>query len=293
MTLIDQLFTIMAPVLVCAGLGWLWAKRGGQFDVTQMTTLISNIGAPCLVFSTLSTLTIGTDAAGRMVVGTLILIAATGLVSAVLLRLVGLSLRAFLPAMTFPNTGNMGLPLSLLAFGELGLGLAVAVFCVYTVCHFTGGIAISSGSASLRTLARMPLLYAVPPALLFMLSDIEPPQWIAVTTEILGGLTIPLMLIALGVSLARLKVQSLPRSLALAALRLGGGFVIGLAVAWGLDLDGAARGVLIMQSTMPSAVFNYLFATQFHTEPENVAGVVVASTLMSFVALPFVLWFVL
>lgn len=293
MAVIEHLFTIVAPVVICAAIGWFWASRGGRFDVSQVTTLITSIGVPCLVFHTLSSLSISIDAAGAMVVGAILCLVLSGCLGWTVLTLAGLQRQSYLTALVFPNSGNIGLPLNMLAFGEVGLALAVAVFCANSLMHFTVGTAISSGATSIRVLARVPLLYAIPPALVFLLTDLEPPQWISATTEILGGMTIPLMLIALGVSLARLHVQSVPRSVGLALVRLIGGVAIGFAVAWLLGLEGTERGVLIIQSAMPSAVFNYLFALQYQNEPEQVAGIVVASTLMSFATLPLLLWLVL
>ncbi|MBX6323857.1 MAG: AEC family transporter, partial [Rhodospirillaceae bacterium] len=101
-----------------------------------------------------------------------------------------------------------------------------------------------------------------------------------------AGVTIPLMLLALGVSLARLRVASRGRALALASVRLGGGVVVGVALSWALGLHGAARGVLIIQSAMPVAVFNYLFAQLYRRAPDEVAGAIVTSTAISFLTLP-------
>jgi predicted permease len=258
-----------------------------------VTTLVTNIGVPCLVFNTLSNLKVDAGSFGTMVVASVAALGVSLVVGALILRLAGLSRRAFLPALSFPNTGNMGLPLNYLAFGDIGLGLAIAVFTVYATTQFTLGVALASGKASLRSLARVPVLYALPPALAFMLTGTTPPKWINATTDILGGIVIPMMLITLGISLARLGVKSLPRSLGLSALRLGMGFAIGLAIATAFGLEGASRGVLIIQSTMPVAVFNYLFALRYKTAPEEVAGMVVISTVLSFVTLPPLLWFVL
>lgn len=97
----------------------------------------------------------------------------------------------------------------------------------------------------------------------------------------------------LGVSLARLKVGRVRRTGFLAALRLALGLGVGLALAHALGLTDPARGVLVVQSTMPAAVFNYLFAERYQTEPEEVAGVIVLSTLMSFATLPLLLWWLL
>jgi hypothetical protein len=97
------------------------------------------------------------------------------------------------------------------------------------------------------------------------------------------------MLLALGVSLQRLQLGRLKVSLVVALLRLGVGFAGGLLVATLFQLEGAARGVLIIQSAMPAAVFNYLFAQVHGRDPAAVAGVVVLSTFIGFLLLPLVL----
>jgi predicted permease len=101
------------------------------------------------------------------------------------------------------------------------------------------------------------------------------------------------MLIALGVSLARLRIASLKLSLAIALVRLLLGFAVGNLVAWVFGLDGMLAGVLILQSSMPVAVFNYLFAQVYRRAPEEVAGAVVLSTFLSFASLPLLLLHVL
>jgi predicted permease len=116
-----------------------------------------------------------------------------------------------------------------------------------------------------------------------------PPTWFTNTVTLLSGLTIPLMLLALGFSLARLKVKSLGRSLVLGALRLLLGLATGLALVELFGFTGAARGVLIIQCSMPVAVFQYLFAQMYNRAPEEIAGTVVTSTVLSFATLPLLL----
>ena len=79
----------------------------------------------------------------------------------------------------------------------------------------------------------------------------------------------------------------------MSALRLGLGFAVGLAVATAMGLEGTVRGVVIFESAMPVAVFNYLWAVRYNTAPEVVAGLVLASTALSFVTLPLLLLFVM
>lgn len=291
--MIGELFTIVAPVFICAGIGFAWERFGRGYDVELITNLVTTIGAPCLVFHTLANLQVDRSAFASIVGAALLAMALNLCVGALVLKLARLPLRSFLPALTFPNVGNVGVPLNYLAFGDLGLALAIGVFTVYVVGQFTVGVAIASGTASLKALARLPLLYALAAALIFMVTGTQPPDWADATTELLGNFTIPLMLITLGISLARLKVESMARSLGLSVLRLGMGFAVGMFLAWALGFEGVARGVLIVQMSMPVAVFNYLFAQRYQTAPAEVAGMVVISTALSFATLPLLLWYVL
>ena len=139
---------------------------------------------------------------------------------------------------------------------------------------------------------KIPLVWAVLAALAVKFSGLEIFVWLFKTLEMLGGFAIPLMLITLGVSLAGLKIASLPRAVWLSVFRL----VIGVAVGWGLaeafGFEGTARGVLIIECAMPAAVFNYLFAQAHDNRPDEVAGIVLVSTALSFVTLPALLWLV-
>lgn len=291
--MLAELFSIVAPVLVCAGLGFGWAKSGRKFDTDMVMTLVTNIGVPCLVFATLVQADIEARALATMAGATAVVVVAVGFLGAGALKLTGQPVRPFLPSLMFPNVGNMGLPLCLLAFGDVGLALGIAVFTVMVVIQFVISPMIAGGITSPKELARIPILYAVAASLVVILGHLEPWAWVVNTTKILGGMVIPLMLITLGISLARLRVVGLARAAGIAVLRVGLGFGIGLAVAAGLGLEGAAKGVLVLQSSLPVAVFNFLFAERYQTRPTDVAGAVVVSTLLSFAALPALLWFLL
>ncbi len=291
--MIGDIFAVLAPVFISAGLGYLWARMGREFPTQTVSSLIMLIGTPCLIFHTLINIQLDPREVGVMAAAALAALVLFAIFGMLALKLAGLSLRGFLPCVMFPNAGNMGLPLAFFAFGDEGLALALAFFVVGSIGQFTIGDSIAAGSLSLGRLVRTPVLYAVPAGLFFMLSDAQAPLWLTNTTQVLSGLTIPMMLIALGNSLARLKLSGAGRVIGLAALRLGMGLAVGWGLAEALGFEGAARGVLIMQSAMPAAVFNYMFALQYDTEPNDVAGMVVLSTTLSFVGLPFLLWLVL
>lgn len=291
--MIFELFTIIAPVTICALIGYGWCRKGYSFDVDQITKLVTYIGTPCLVFSTLTSVKIEQAAFTQMAMGTVVSVTAFGVFGAIILKIFRLHLPTYLPPVVWANMGNMGIPLCLFAFGQEGLALAITYFTVDVVMLFTIGVAVSAGTFSIERLLKLPFIYAVAAALAFMLSDYEVPRWAASTSELLGGLTIPLMLIMLGVSLASLKISSMKRATAISVLRLVLGFLVGWATAALFGMEGAARGVMILEAAMPVAVFNYLFAMQYNRAPEEIAGMIVISTVLSFLTLPALLLFVL
>ena len=142
----------------------------------------------------------------------------------------------------FPNSGNMGLPLCLFAFGQEGLALAIGYFAVSAVSQFTIGQAIAAGHASPKRLLSTPIVWALALALILVATNTELPRWAFNTVDLAGQFTIPLMLLALGVSLSRLGVSSLGRSGALAVLRIAGGIAVGFLLAWGLRAGGHGPG---------------------------------------------------
>ncbi len=291
--MLSQLSAVILPVLLIAGIGFTWAKMGRRFDSVFLTDIATNIGTPCLVAHSLTTLKVAPEDIAQMFGAALCAIAGFCILGLVTLKLLRLSLNSYLPALMFPNTGNMGLPLALFAFHEAGLALAVVYFGCTVTLQFTLGISISAGNLSLSRLVRTPTIYSVVISILMLVFDVPVPTWIENTIGVLGGLTIPMMLLTLGVSIAQLKVNALGRNLFLACVRLGGGFLIALAVTRIFHLPPVAAGVLIIQSSMPVAVFNFLFAQYYGRAHGDVAAMVVISTALSFLTLPLLALFVL
>lgn len=284
-----SLFSVIAPVFLIGAIGFAWGRSGKTFDTGMVTLLVINIGVPCLIIDVLLNADLTADALSEMALAAFIALSANAVLAAVLLKATGLSFQAYLPSLVFGNTGNMGLPLCLFAFGQEGLALAIGYFVVFAVLQFTLGIGVASGQFRPLELVRSPVLIAVVIALGLMAAGTTLPKWVDNTIGLLGGMTIPLMLLTLGVSLARLRVHTLGTSAALACVRLGLGFAVGWGAAEMLDMEGVARGVVILQSAMPVAVFNYLFAVRYNAAPSEVAGMVVISTALSFMMLPFLL----
>lgn len=288
-----EIFSIIAPVFICSGIGFIWSKSGRSYDTELITAIVTYIATPCLVFYSLSSLELHLGILLTMVLAAL---AANGcfiVLGALFLVVLRLPQRAFLQTLSFPNIGNIGLPLCLLAFGQEGLAMGITFFAVYAVFQLTVGATFVSGNFTMATLIKMPIIPATLIAVIFLVSGIAVPQWLYNTTKLIGDLTIPLMLFTLGVSLAQLKVAKLKVPLLLSLFRILVGFGIGVLLASVFRLENAAAGVVILQCSMPAAVFCYLFAQLYDRSPKDVAGAVIISTLMSFATLPLLLWYIL
>ena len=286
--MLAELASIVAPVYLIASLGYGWGRWSRHYDQKFVTDIVMNVGAPALVFARLSSLEMDPDALVSMTLATVASLVCFFAVGSIVLRLAGLSLPTYLGPVVFGNSGNMGLPLCYFAFGDAGLAFGVCFFATTAIAHYTAGQWVWSGQPSMREV-NTPLSWAVVAAVAVLALEIPVPIWIDRTTSVLGGLTIPLMQLSLGVSLARLKVTDIPRTLALSVFRLGMGFGVGVALAAAFGLEGAARGVLILDCSMPAAVFNFMMAEKYGRSPSEIASVVVLSTLLAFGTLPLVL----
>ena len=136
---------------------------------------------------------------------------------------------------------------------------------------------------------RQPLVYASVLGGIFALQGWTVPLWLLNSLDLAGQVSIPLMLLTLGVSIAKLTVGEFRNAFLLSVAKLLISTAIAIFVIWLFDLDGSARGVLVLQLIMPVAVTSYLIAERYRAQPDKVAGAVVISTLVSVVAIPLTL----
>ena len=289
-----QLFGIISPILLCAGAGLIWVRLDYEFPTDFVTRIIMYFGAPCMVLSSLTRMHADMGAVITTISLGLLTMSLVGMAGWVALRRYRVDVHSFLPSLLFPNCGNMGLSLCLFAFGQEGLTLGVGYFIGMLFFQFTlGNFIYSHGRGSwgdrLKSLACQPVIYAMFIGLICMKNQWALPVWAANTTELMGGVTIPLMLLTLGASLARLQVGAWKMSLAFSFARIFGGLGVAYLLCALFGVEGITRKVILLQSAMPVAVFNYLFALHYDRKHEDVAGIVVVSTLVGFAFLPFLI----
>lgn len=289
MELVLRVAEIVAPVFVLAGLGFGWMRAGWDYPVGFVTQLATKVGVPCLIFATLVATEIDPTALGEMVLATVLGYGAVTLVTWGFVRALGLDRRTYLAPLTFGNTGNIGLPLALFAFGAEGLGYAVVLFAVMAVATFTYGIWMVAGRTSIWAMLREPMVVASVLGAIFLWQGWALPSWAGRSIDLLGQLGIPLMLLTLGVAIARLRPGQIGRSVWLSAVKalLNGG--IAVFTGWILGLAAVPFAILVLQMMTPVAVTSYLLAERYNADSEAVAGLVVVSTLLSVAAMPLVI----
>lgn len=277
---------IVAPVFLLAAIGFVWVKVGAEYRIRFVTQLSMTLGVPCLIFVSLMQTKLDPGALTSLTLAAIAAYVAVIVVTSTVVRVFRLETRTYTAPLIFGNTGNLGLPLALFAFGDVGLSYAVVVFATMAVLSFTYGVWLVAGGGSPIKVLKEPMVAATLLGALFLWQGWHTPRFLTNTLELIGQIAIPLMLITLGVAVARLDAAGLGRAALLSVLKL----VICVSLAWivgrQFTLDPVAFAVLVLQVATPVAVTSYLLAEKYGADADAVAGLVVASTLISVAALP-------
>src|SRR5918993_1992152 len=239
--MLPVLAAVVLPVLITVLVGFIWTRIGYRLDSKELTALIADVATPCLIVSTFLTTRVSFHSLAAVAGAAATAIVLFACLGALALRAAGLRIRTFLPSIAFPNAGNLGLPLSLYAFGSEGLGYAIAFFSTSSVANYTLGQAIAAGRANWFGLIRQPILYAVALGIALSYWQVEAPAWLAVTIALIRDLTGPLMLLILRPSLSHLKIASFGRAATISVVRIVLGGLVGIAVAALFGLTGPMR----------------------------------------------------
>ena len=289
-----KIFEVIFPVFFVIGVGYYLGKKNPKFDTNFITIFAGNVGTPAMIFYTVTTTGITLNIFIHYFFYALIMIGGFALIGLILLFLLKKDLSMELPPLILPNTGNMGIPICLFAYGTQGLGIASAVASVIILFHFTLGIFLAKKRFSFDIVLKSPPVYAIIVSVIFLFYQIETPLFLENTTFLLTYATIFLVLMALGIALTKLKF-SLKDSVLLSLCRVLLGPIIAFTLIVYFDLSGFAAGVLLIQSAMPSAILNYLVASIYSPKKiiDSIASTIVVSTIMSFFTIPIVVFFAL
>lgn len=283
-----QILATLLPVFIIAGCGALYG-RYRTLDIRVLNTLNMELFVPMLVFAVLADGQAPLEEYAGLALAAAVVVVGSGVVLWPLVKWLKLETKTFLPPMMFNNSGNMGVPLLVLAFGEAALPAAVVVFIVEMLLHFSLGLYMLSPHTPLWRLLRMPIVLASIAGLAFNLWGMPLPGWLLEALHMLGGVCIPLMLFALGVRMLEIDFGDWKTGLLGAVMCPLSGLVLAAPLIWLLGLTGLQAAVLWIFAALPPAVLNYLVAEQYRQEPQRVASLVLIGNLGSLIVMPVVL----
>jgi len=288
-----KLFEVLFPVFFVIGIGYFLGRKNSKIDTSFITNFAANIGTPAMIIYAVTSTGITFDIFANYFWYYLIaifLFSIFGILTLYFLKTKDIIRE--LPPLILPNTGNMGLPICLFAYGSQGLGVSAAISSLIILFHFTLGVFLADRKFNFKIITKNPPFYAIIISALILFYELELPKFIINTTEWLMYATIFLILMSLGIALTRLKVFSINKAIFSSLTRMIIGPIIGFSLITFFNLTGFAAGVLLIQCSMPSAVLNYLVASIYSPKKivDSIASTIVVSTLMSFITIPIVVF---
>lgn len=287
-----RIIAIIFPIFAIVAVGYAYARMKKP-DMAFANQLNMDIFVPALVFAALASKDFDLMANWKLALGGTIIVLGSGLLAWPVAKLMKVPTNTLLPPMMFNNSGNMGLPLMVLAFGEQALPLAVVLFFVENVLHYSLGTWMLDHHAKLWNLWRVPVIAAAIAGLAVSLLKIELWSPLYIGIKMLGDVSIPLLLFSLGVRLTDSAAKDMKLGLVGAALCPLAGMAIAWPMAAFLGLDAMQTGMLLIFGALPPAVLNYIFAEKYKQEPERVASIVMIGNTASLVFIPLALFFAL
>jgi len=287
MDLLAKLFEVLFPIFLIIGIGYWYGKKDPKFNTKFITTFAGNFGLPAIIFYSLTTTNISFELFLRFSYYITLYVGVFAIIGLIVLKILKKDIYRLLPPLILPNTGNMGMPLCLFAYGKIGLAIATSITAMILVFHFSLNILLASKKFTLKPLLNCIPVYALLVSLIFVYFKIPPPKFLENATFLVGYSTIFLVLMSLGVALSRLKVFSPKETIIYSFIRVIIGPIVGLAFIKIFNLSGVEAGVMFIQASMPSAVLTFLVSEIYSPKKisDSIASTVALSTFLSFFTL--------
>lgn len=287
-----RIVSILLPVLSIVLIGYLYGRRHAP-DMVTVNRINMDLFVPALVFVALAGKDVQLAQYGWLALGAAGVVLGSGLLAWPLARLLGIAPLTFVPPMMFNNSGNMGLPLIVLAFGAAALPGAVILFLVEMILHFSLGLWLMDRHAPLGKMFRQPVMLATGAGLLVSLSGWALPDALALGLKMLGDVSVPLLLFSLGVRIAGVSWAEWKLGVLGGLACPASGLLMAALMQPVLPLPANQQAWLWLFAALPPAVLNFLVAEQYRQEPSRVASLVLIGNLMSLLVLPPVLYVLL
>jgi malate permease and related proteins len=287
--LLDIFVSDLLPVFVVAAVGFSLA-RYLAVDPRTVSRLTFHALAPALVFNVLVTSQVGGGEFLQMVVFYALVAAAAGVMGYAASRIMRLNraeTSAFLLVVVCSNSGNYGLPVTLLAFGREALAYASVYFVASSIFSYTGGVLLAASGErhvldALRGVLRVPAVYGAVAAVLVLALGVPVPEPVLRPLTLLSDAALPLMILVLGMQLERTTWPERPGVVAaVVAISLVATPLVALGLAGVVGLHGPALQAGVLQASMPTAVITTILTLEFGGAINFVTAAVCAATLLS------------
>jgi len=283
-----RIVAILFPLFAITSVGFIVGRRLRP-DLSQANKLNMDVFVPALIFGALANKSFQIMEYLPLLGATVVAVFGSGLLGWGVARALGVAPRTFVPPMMFNNCGNLGLPLAVLAFGDAALAPAVVMFMVSNLAHFTFGAWLLDHNIKLSGVWRIPTVIATLGGLAVSLAGIELWQPAMLAIKMLGDISIPLMLFALGVRISESRIGAIRLGVIGAVARPAIGMALSFVLVWLIPLPERERALLIVFGALPPAVLNYMFAERYNQEPEKVASMVLLGNVLAVLFLPLAL----
>jgi hypothetical protein len=280
-----RIVAILFPLFAITSVGFIVGRRLRP-DLSQANKLNMDVFVPALIFGALANKSFQIMEYLPLLGATVVAVFGSGLLGWGVARALGVAPRTFVPPMMFNNCGNLGLPLAVLAFGDAALAPAVVMFMVSNLAHFTFGAWLQDHNIKLSGVWRIPTVIATLGGLAVSLAGVELWQPAMLAIRMLGDISIPLMLFALGVRISESRIGAIRLGVIGAVARPAIGLALSFVLVWLIPLPERERALLIVFGALPPAVLNYMFAERYSQEPEKVASMVLLGNVAAVLFLP-------
>jgi predicted permease len=287
-----RLVAILFPIFGIVAAGYFYARQHKP-EMAVANRLNMDVFVPALVFAAMAGKSFDLVAFAPLALGGFLVLASCGLLAWPIAKLVGIQPKTLVPPMMFNNSGNIGLPLAVLAWGEEALAAAVILFMVENTLHFSFGARLLDPKTRLLTLWRVPVVFAAIAGLTVATFKIPIWQPLVMAIKMLGDVSVPLLLFSLGVRMTDVSFSEWKVATGSALLRPLAGMLIAVGVIQLLGLQSREAAMLLVFGALPPAVLNFLFAERYKQEPQRVASIVLIGNLAALIFLPLALALVL
>lgn len=288
--MIELLFNKLMPIVILIIIGYYWKKKELPFDKDMISSLIMNLGTPALLIASINNKDLTSENIITILVYGTIIIAICTILTIAYLKFENKPIRPFLQSFIFPNTGGLGIPIVYVLLGQTAFVYAITFSVLINIYHFTIGLWLSNSSLNLKKALQTPVLYALVLAIAFKGTNTQVPFIIEDVCKMLGGIVIPLLLIAFGSSLVGIKIGQNIKAVRMGVVRVILGFIVVCTIFYFGNFEPVLIYTLLIQYSMPIATTSYLFALRFNGPFEEIAVMTASSTIAILFLLPVIIY---